>query len=79
MDTLIFSLASFKSIVHAASGYYLNELSCLYSHLFGDTGQLNGYIPHRVFVDNVMKAAGLAMASTVRSRWIERHTSVAVR
>ena len=72
-------MASFKSIVHAASGYYLKELSCLYSHLFGDTGQLNGYIPHPVIVDNVMKAASLAMTSTVRLHGIEPHTSVAVR
>jgi hypothetical protein len=66
MDMLMFSLASLKSIVHAASGYYLKELSCLYSNLFGDTGQLNGCISHRKFVDNAMKAAGLAMSNTLR-------------
>jgi hypothetical protein len=67
MDILLILVACPKSIVHTASGDYLNELSCLYSHLFGDTGQLNGCIPHRIFVDNAMKAASLAMTSALRA------------
>jgi hypothetical protein len=43
----------------------VNESSCLFCYLYGDSRQLNGCFWHRAFADNAMKSVSLAKNNTI--------------